>query len=68
MNSQQLEDNIGIEKSFRLMNLWREAVQISSGNRFTTRPMPTTEEVFKILCHRWGFNNSQIRMYLSLED
>lgn len=67
MNSQELEEKIGITNSFKLMNLWKRAVQVSSGNMFTTRKMPSTVDVFKQLCYHNGIA-PYAKMYLKLEE
>jgi hypothetical protein len=60
-----LEDLVGgSDKAFRLMRLMQTATQSASGNQFTTRPMPSAEEVFIKLARRDHYSDKAIQHYI----
>lgn len=54
-----------IERAFRLMNIYREAQQAASGNQFTLRKLPSTEERFRSRAKADGYSDKAINHYLN---
>jgi len=68
MTSQLLEHCIGITNSFKLMELWNRAEQITSGNKFTLSKSINKLDCFRKLCYNNGFDDRHVKMYLKLKD
>ena len=59
-----LEGLVGIDRSFRLMNLARETTQAVSGNQFTLGKKKDPKAVFRKKAKDDRFNDEAIEFYL----
>lgn len=61
-----LEAIVGnVDKCFRLMRLYRSCEESASGNAFTLRKLPSTEERFRKLAQTEGYSLQAINHYLN---
>lgn len=63
-SNKELEEKIGINRSFRLMQIYTTAVQSASGNKFTLRKLPSVEERFRKSALAEGYDLETINFYL----
>jgi hypothetical protein len=54
-----------IPRAFRLMNIYREAVEAASGNQFTLDKRPSVEERFRSRAKNERYTNEAIEHYLN---
>jgi len=54
-----------IERAFRMMNLYRSCQEAASGNAFTLRKLPSTEERFRKRATEEGYSVKAINHYLN---
>jgi hypothetical protein len=56
----------GSDSAFRLMRLWEKCRQSASGNRFTLRNLPTTEERFRERAKAEGYSKECVELYITM--
>jgi len=62
----RLEELVGsVDGCFRLMRLYESCSQAASGNAFTLRKLPTTEERFRKRAKEEGYSQAAINHYLN---
>lgn len=61
----KLEQMVGVDRSFRLMDIYRNCRSTASGNKFTLTKMPTVEELFRKFAKQEGYSDQVINHYLN---
>jgi len=56
----------GPRRGFRLKDIYTRAQQSTSGNRYTLKKMPTTNEVFLRMAKNDGYTERQAKAFLEL--
>jgi hypothetical protein len=65
---QALEDEIGIDASFRLMRIYQAAHDAASGNRYTLEHRPTAIERFHSMAATAGYSKKAVNVYLNIHQ